>query len=235
MTVELVQSAAGRTFVDLVDSVPQLMASLKDPGGRYAYVNSGFSQRVGLPAHRVVGLTVWDLFSSDLAQSYVAQDEAVLSGGRPLRSSLELIVRADRTLGWYMTNKSAVREAGTTIGVAALSVDLHSQLHSAHAGLAAAIAAIRADVAHPWRVGELADVAGLTRVQLERRCRSTLGIAPQRLVQRIRIEHAVHLITTTDATIGSIAHGCGFYDQSSFTRQFRALLGLTPGAYRAST
>ena len=26
---------------------------------------------------------------------------------------------------------------------------------------------------------------------------------------------------------------CGFYDQSSFTRQFRSVLGLTPGAYRS--
>lgn len=234
MTVELVQSPAGRLFVDLVDGVPQLMGSLKDLDGRYAYVNTGFGQRVGRDPRRVVGLSVRDLFAPDLALSYTRQDESVLATGRPLRSHLELIVRADASLGWYVTSKSVVHADGTTLGVAALSVDLDSQLQSTHSGLAAAIAAIRADVAHPWRVGELASLAGLTQVQLERRCRRTLGLPPRKLIQRLRIEHAVHLITTTGAGLGDIASACGFYDQSSFTRQFRALLGLTPGAYRSS-
>ena len=234
MTVELIQSPAGRLFVDLVDGVPQLMGSLKDLDGRYAYVNTGFGQRVGREPHRVVGLSVRDLFAPDLALSYTRQDESVLATGRPLRSHLELIVRADASLGWYVTSKSVVHADGTAVGVAALSVDLDSQLQSTHSGLAAAIAAIRADVAHPWRVGELAALAGLTQVQLERRCRRTLGLPPRKLIQRLRIEHAVHLITTTGAGLGDIASACGFYDQSSFTRQFRALLGLTPGAYRSS-
>jgi AraC-like DNA-binding protein len=67
---------------------------------------------------------------------------------------------------------------------------------------------------------------------LERLCGRTLGISPQRLVQRLRLEYAVHLITTTGATLGEVSADCGFYDQSSFTKQFRAVLGLTPGAYR---
>ena len=34
--------------------------------------------------------------------------------------------------------------------------------------------------------------------------------------------------------LGEIAAACDFYDQSSFTRQFRFVLGLTPGAYRTA-
>jgi AraC-like DNA-binding protein len=33
--------------------------------------------------------------------------------------------------------------------------------------------------------------------------------------------------------IGEIAAECGFYDQATFCRQFRAATGLTPGQYRA--
>ena len=50
----------------------------------------------------------------------------------------------------------------------------------------------------------------------------------------IRDEHAVRLLSSTSLTAGEIASACGFYDQSSFTRQFRSVLGLTPGAYRRS-
>lgn len=232
MDVELIQSNAGRLFIDLVDGVSQLMGSLKDLDGRYRYVNTGFSLRVGHDAKRIIEATVHDLFPVELADSYAAQDESVLASGRPLRSHLELIVRADRTPGWYVTGKSTVRDQDRILGVAALSIDLNSQLQSAHAGLAAAIAAVRADVGKPWRVPALAALAGLTPVQLERLCRRTLGLPPQRLVQRLRIENAVHLILSTNDTLGDIAAQCGFYDQSSFTRQFRAVLGITPGAYR---
>jgi len=220
-------------FVQLVDGVPQLMGSLKGLDGRYQYVNAGFSQRVGKDPAAIVGSTVHDLFAADLADSYADQDGSVLTTNRPLTSHLELIVRADRSLGWYVTSKSTVQHDGRVIGLSALSIDLNSQLQSGHAGLAAAISAIRSEVHRPWRVAELAAIAHLSPVQLERRCRGTLGLSPRRLIQRLRLERAVHLITTTDATLGDIASECGFYDQSSFTRQFRFVLGLSPGAYRS--
>jgi AraC-like DNA-binding protein len=221
-------------FVQLVEAMPQLMGSLKGLDGRYQYVNSGFGQRVGRDPSSIIGSTVHDLFSADLADSYTRQDESVLSTKRPLASHLELIVRADRSLGWYVTSKSTIEHDSTVIGLAALSIDLNSQLQSAHAGLAAAIAAIRNEVERPWRVADLARIANLNPVQLERQCRRTLGLPPRSLIQRLRLEHAVHLITTTDDTLGEIAAACGFYDQSSFTRQFRFVLGLTPGAYRSA-
>lgn len=209
------------------------MASLKRPDGRYAYVNAGFSQRVGLDAAAVVGVTVHDLFAPELADSYARQDQSVLETHRPLTSHLELIVRADRSLGWYVTGKSLVQdEAGEPLGVAALSIDLNSQVQSAHAGLARAIAAVRSGIDHPWRVTELARIADMSAVQLERQCKRTLGLSPRSLIQRLRIQHAAQLIVSTDTSLAEISSACGFYDQSSFTRQFRSVLGITPGAYR---
>lgn len=232
MPVELIQSDAGRLFIDLVDSVPQLLGSLKGPDGRYGYVNQGFSQRLGRNPEAIIGSTAHDLFAPELADSYVSQDESVLTTGRPLISHLELIVRADRTLGWYVTNKTVVRSGDRPLGVAALSIDLNAQVRSTHGGLARAITAVQADVGRSWRVGELARVAGLSSVQLERLCRRTLGLSPRSLIQRLRIEQAVSLMLASDRTAGDIAAECGFYDQSSFTRQFRSVLGITPGAYR---
>ena len=221
-------------FIELVEAMPQLMGSLKGLDGRYRYVNNGFGLRVGREPSSIIGSTVHDLFAGDLAQSYASQDESVLTSGRPLSSHLELIVRADGSLGWYVTSKSTIEHADEVIGLAALSIDLNSQLQSAHAGLAAATAAIRHEVDRPWRVADLARIANLSPVQLERQCHRTLGLPPRSLIQRLRLEHAVHLITTTGATLGEIAAACGFYDQSSFTRQFRFVLGLTPGAYRTA-
>ena len=237
MAVELIQNEIPaevlRPFAELVDGIPQVMASAKGVDGRYVFVNSGFCDRVGLPSERILGMTVADLFAPEFAASYARQDEEVLRTGVALRGHLELIVRADRSLGWYVTNKSVLLDDDAhRVGVAVLSVDLHSQVNSAHAGLAQVIAAVRRDIHVGWRVAQMAEVAGLSSPQLERLCRRTLGIPPQKLLQRLRLEHAVQLITTSTMSMGDVSAECGFYDQASFTRQFRSVLGLTPGSYR---
>ena len=239
MRVELIQRPIPdevlRPFTELVDGIPQVMASAKGTDGRYVFVNAGFCDRVGLSADRIIGRTVEDFFATEMAESYAAQDAQVIATGKPLRGHLELIVRADGSLGWYVTNKSALKDEDDVVGVAVLSIDLQSQVNSAHAGLAEVIAAVRRDIHAGWRVAQMADVAELSSSQLERLCRRTLGIPPQKLLQRLRLEHAVQLITSTTMSMGDISAECGFYDQASFTRQFRSVLGLTPGAYRRIT
>lgn len=236
VAVELIQKQIPeevlRPFTELVDAIPQVMASAKGIDGRYVFVNTGFCDRVGLSSGQILGQRVSDLFAPEMAASYAAQDAQVIATGKPLRGQLELIVRANGSLGWYVTNKSAVRSGQDIVGVAVLSIDLQAQVNSAHAGLAQVIAAVRHDIHVGWRVAQMAEIAGLSSPQLERLCRRTLGIPPQKLLQRLRLEHAVHLITTTTMSMGDISAECGFYDQASFTRQFRSILGLTPGAYR---
>ncbi|MFM7598402.1 MAG: helix-turn-helix domain-containing protein [Actinomycetota bacterium] len=236
MSVESIPKARSlASFIDLVDGLPQVMAAAKDAQGRYLYVNRGFADRVGRRSRDVLGLSVDDLFAPELAASYAAQDAQVLGSGSPLSGHLELIVRSDGRLGWYLTSKSRLMDdEGMVLGVAVISVDLQAQMDSAHSGLAQALDAVRENIDYPWRIGEIADLAGLSTTQLERLCRRTLGMSPRGVLQRLRIEHAVRLLSTTDLTAGEVAAACGFYDQSSFTRQFRAVLGLTPGAYRRS-
>ncbi len=235
MAVEWIQisSRALTSFVQLVDGLPQVMASAKDLQGRYVYVNSGFAERVGRPAASIIGGRVTDFFTPELAESYAAQDDEVLATGEPLAGHLELIVRADRRLGWYLTSKTRlVDDSGEVCGIAVLSVDLHAQMDGAHAGLAQALSTVRRRIDESWRVSQIAEEAGLSTTQLERLCRRTLGLSPRALLQRLRVEHAARLLSTTDKSAGEIAAACGFYDQASFTRQFKSVLGMTPGSFR---
>lgn len=242
MRVESVPAARGELvarcpaltlFIELVEGLPQVMAAAKDSSGRYVYVNRGFADRVGRPASELLGARVSDLFAPELATSYAGQDEEVMRSGRSLSGHLELIVRVDGQLGWYLTSKSRLLDnAGMPVGLAVMSVDLHAHMNSAHAGLAQALDEVRFRIDEPWRVSEIAQIAGLSTKQLERLTHRTLGLPPRAILQRLRIEHAVRLMGTTSMTMGEIAHACGFYDQSSFTRQFRSILGLPPGAYQ---
>jgi AraC-like DNA-binding protein len=51
-------------------------------------------------------------------------------------------------------------------------------------------------------------------------------------VLRLRLEHALAELDTTDDPIAEIAQRCGYYDQSAFTRHFTKVVGMSPGAYR---
>ena len=196
MDVELIQNQSVVLFRQLVGGVPQIMGSIKDLHDHHVYANEGFCARLGLKASEVHGRTVRELFGDELADSYLAQDELVLKTGRPLQNHLELIVRADGQLGWYVTSKSVLISAtGEPIGIAVLSVDLHAQVNSAHAGLARVIAAIRGRIDEPWRVAQMAEIAGVSSPSLERLARRTLGLPPQQLLQRLRLEHAASMIT----------------------------------------
>ncbi len=52
-------------------------------------------------------------------------------------------------------------------------------------------------------------------------------------LNRIRIEHAVELLSRTDENLSTIALDCGFKDQSYFTKIFRKFHNKTPYEYRA--
>lgn len=206
------------------------MFCVKDAQGRYTMVNQAFADRVqrATPAE-VVGLRARDLFPADLAASYEAQDRAVLATGRSVRNRLELVLRPDGSRGWYLTNKVALAD-----GLAAVSMDLRSpsDAGAAPASLVAVVDLVRTRFAEPLSVEDLAEAGGMTSLQLERRMRRVLGMSPKQFLLRTRLEEAMTLLATTDLSISAVAARCGYYDQSSLTRQFRRVVGLTPGRYR---
>jgi transcriptional regulator GlxA family with amidase domain len=48
----------------------------------------------------------------------------------------------------------------------------------------------------------------------------------------LRIEHAQSLLTTTDRPLRDIADACGFADVHHFSKAFKRLAHVSPGAYR---
>ncbi|MDS7925054.1 AraC family transcriptional regulator [Acinetobacter sp. V115_6] len=58
------------------------------------------------------------------------------------------------------------------------------------------------------------------------------GNSIQDIRNRVRLGHGLHLIQTTNSSIGNIAFECGYQSQSRFTEQFKNLFGLTPRELR---
>ncbi|MCU1396039.1 MAG: putative AraC family transcriptional regulator [Ilumatobacteraceae bacterium] len=227
---------------DLLTDVPHVMFCVKDREGRYLAVNQAFADRAGraTPAE-IVGLTAADLFPAELAESYARQDARLWDTGQPLRNELELILRPDGSVGWYVTSKTLFGSAGRgaaagPTAIASVSVDLRAPAESAgvNARVAAAVAYARVRSTEAVSVADLAAAADLTVAQLERAIRRAIGLSAKQLILRLRLEEAILRLRTTDAPVSQIATDCGYYDQSAFTRQFRRVVGMGPGAYRAA-
>jgi PAS domain S-box-containing protein len=229
-------------IVELVDGLPSAVASVKSPDGRYVHVTEAFAERVGRRSvAEVIGRTVHELFPPDLAASYAAQDEIVLTTGKPLHDHLEVIEHVDGSRRWYVTSKVRLLASEPpgpplVVGVASMSVDLRSpdagDLAVHHRGLATALDHVRAHLDARLGVDDLAARASLTRAQLDRACRRALGASITAVVRRIRLDEAMHRLSHTEQPIGDVAAACGFYDQSELTRRFRSATGVTPARYR---
>jgi PAS domain S-box-containing protein len=216
--------------------VPHTMFCVKDIEGYYLAINQAFAERAARRPNQILGRTARDLFPADLVDAYEAQDRALLTTGEPIRNELEMILRPDGSRGWYVTSKTLLRgDSGEVTGIVVVSDDLRRSADAAqhHHGLQAAIDLIRRSFAEPLKVTDIAAAAGLSPAQLERAMRRAFGVSPKQLLIRTRIDEAARRLDDSDASLAAIAGECGFYDQSSFTRQFQRAVGITPGAYRA--
>ena len=219
-------------------TTPHVMFCAKSVTGEYLAANQTFAERAGVGGPGdVVGRTAHDLFPAELVARYEAQDRTVVESGRVITNELEVITRPDRSLGWFLTSKSRWDDqAGIPTGVVSVSVDLRTPFDAAapHARLAAVVDLARRRFADGIEVADLADVAEMSVPQLERQTRRVLGLSPKQLVMRFRIEEGLQLLTTTELPLIDVAHRCGYYDQSAFTRHFRRVVGSTPARYRAA-
>jgi AraC family transcriptional regulator len=67
---------------------------------------------------------------------------------------------------------------------------------------------------------------------LARTFREHYGCTMSDYVRKLRVEYARHELLGTAKSLSAIAYDAGFADQAHFSRVFKQLTGLTPGAFR---
>lgn len=86
----------------------------------------------------------------------------------------------------------------------------------------------------PATLGELAQAASLSRVQLSRIFASRFGVGPVSAVELLRLRTAEDLLSRGNLPMSDIASRCGFADSYHFSRRFRAVYGIPPRRYRSA-
>ena len=77
-------------------------------------------------------------------------------------------------------------------------------------------------------VDQLAEDAGISNRQLERRFMREVGVGPKLLGRILRFQQVFRAVERSDNAWASIALECGYYDQAHLIRDFNQFAGQTP-------
>lgn len=94
--------------------------------------------------------------------------------------------------------------------------------------LTEAVALMEANIEEPLSTDDIAQLAGISRRQLERLFKQYLGSLPSRYYLELRLRRARQLLLDTNHSIVQVGLMCGFSSGSHFSTAFGALFGNTP-------
>jgi AraC family transcriptional regulator len=80
----------------------------------------------------------------------------------------------------------------------------------------------------------IARIAGRHEIHVAREFRRFFGASLGSYMRRLRVEHAMRLLRTSDSSLIDIALECGFSSHPHLCRAFKTIVGVTPANYRRS-
>jgi AraC-like DNA-binding protein len=86
----------------------------------------------------------------------------------------------------------------------------------------------------PLTLDQLAARANLSKYHFSTRYKQLTGYSPIKHFLNMKMEHACHLLDSSDLSVQAIAAAVGYEDPLYFSRLFSKTIGLSPRAYRAS-
>jgi PAS domain S-box-containing protein len=109
-------------FQAFMDNSPGI-AWIKDEEGRYVYLSTSYERRFGVTLDTWRGKIDFELWPPEIAQTFRANDLAVLRDGQP-RQFVEEIRNADGTLSYWLNSKFLIRDAAGRKFIAGTGVDI---------------------------------------------------------------------------------------------------------------
>ena len=223
-------------FHALFEHLPEVHFFAKDADGRFVASSTGVLQKLDFRREEeIIGLTDADIHPPRVAREIRVDDLRVMTTRQPQLDRVEALFTRTQAKNWYVTTKLPIFDTrGEVIGIMGF-VRPYRRASTEMPGaqrLEKVVAHIHAHHAEPMTIPNLARVACLSARQLGRRFKDVFGMSPQEFVVRTRVQAASEDLIHTDKALSDIALAHGFYDQSSFSRQFNQHTGETAFSYR---
>ncbi len=209
---------------------------LKDRKSRLVLVNHQLVEHYRMrSAADLLGKNDREYLPRSLAEKYIADDQTVVRTAKPLLNMIELFMGDDGIPDWYLTSKYPVFDrAARVLGVMGVIQRYSSSENRSleDQRLARAVEFVREHFTERISERQLMEHMRMPARQLQRMFQAKLRSSFRQVLIRMRVHKACDQLRLSDRSHAQIARECGFYDQASFSRQFKALMGVTPRAYR---
>ncbi len=224
------------SVLDLFDALPNTCFYAKDTQSRFVRVNQAFLTSHGvLSEEGILGRNDRDFHPPLLAEAYIAEDQRVMAGRKPIPGQLWLVFNHKKQPEWYISTKVPLFDPlGEVIGIAgAMYAIEQSEEQARYFGeLLPATAYMEKHYGEPISMAAMAERTGLSSTHFNRRFQQLLRTTPTEYLRTVRIQAARQALSTTQTALIQIALDTGFTDQSHFTRCFHKSTGMTPRDYR---
>ncbi|WP_233199059.1 MULTISPECIES: AraC family transcriptional regulator [Pirellulaceae] len=236
ITSQSIRSVDVGLLAELFDSTHDMAFFVKDAQGRYVAVNDSLVQRHGWREKRdVLGKRSSDICEGELGTIPSQQDQRVLKTGKALLNQLEMQWYRPPVMTWCLTTKLPMRDVkGKIVGLIGFSKDVKAQVEPDEipAAFASALAEFEQELSPEVTPLWFAERCQLSARRLASLTRKVFDLTPGQFIAKIRIDTATRLLRETDLSVSEVAHRCGYYDHSAFTRAFRKATGTTPRSFR---
>lgn len=95
-----------------------------------------------------------------------------------------------------------------------------------------ALAELHERPAHPWTLPELAHRVASSRTVLAERFSHVVGVPPMSYLARWRLQLAAERLVNSSAKVAAIGVQVGYDSEAAFSRAFKRVVGVSPGASR---
>lgn len=205
------------------------------PAGAPAYLQLASPHRLLL-----LGLRPRLLFGDGAAATRPAEAPPALcaSGGvaDPVIQGIAITLRAAATSG--ATDSAALLANHLARALAVQLLARHAQgARPVRGGLGSArlqpvLAYMEAHLAEPLLLAQAAQVAGCSLHHFAHLFKAQVGLSPMRYLLKLRMQHALELVQTTQLAMGEIGYLVGMPNPARFSQAFRAYWNTSPSSLR---
>ncbi len=125
-TLGEIMEARSSAILEIVGNKSPNAIYVKDVQGRYVLVNDQFCRVAGLPRESILGKSIGDIFSRQVAEEHRANDRLVIGSGKTM-SFAEFADFPDGRHEYESTKFPIVDETGMVVAVGGISTDITAQ------------------------------------------------------------------------------------------------------------
>jgi PAS domain S-box-containing protein len=222
--------------IQLFNLLTDVYFFMKDRDGKFIAANPLQVEKLGLGREEdIIGKTDYDFFPEAMVNAYLGDDRHVMETRQPLEKKVELVSNPDGSISWHITSKVPIISIdNTVIGVMGFMRDLDKSADhwQPYHQMEPVISYIDQHYQQSIDIESLANLVGLSLSQFEKRFKATFNTTPIKFLIRYRITRSCHDLIHSDRKIIQISIDNGFYDHSHFSREFKRMIGMSPGEYR---